>query len=164
MLSPTDQLRSADNALVPDARSVATVLGQIELIKRKPDFASRSLKNSYKSKGCVFNGIPTLSVITQMQRSVTNSRLQEITGEHAKDITGVLQNLVRDGLLTQQNQRRWASYRLAEDSPPIRGGLPSFGGGLPPELPSFGGELPSFDAGTPVIGGTSPAQRQAAYG
>lgn len=25
--------------------------------------------------------------------------------------------LVRDGLLTQQNQRRWASYRVAEDSP-----------------------------------------------
>ena len=62
----------------------------------------------------MFNGKPTLSVITQMQGSVTNSRLQEITGEHAKDITGVLQNLVRDGLLTQQNQRGWASYRLAE--------------------------------------------------
>lgn len=103
-------------------------------------------------------------VTAQVEGSVTNSRLQEITGEHAKDITGVLQNLVRDGLLTQQNQRRWASYRLAEDSPPIRGALPSFRGGLPPELPSFGGELPSFDAGTPVIGGTSPAQRQAAYG
>ena len=103
-------------------------------------------------------------VTAQVEGSVTNSRLQEITGEHAKDITGVLQNLVRDGLLTQQNQRCWASYRLAEDSPPIRGALPSFRGGLPPELPSFGGELPSFDAGTPVIGGTSPAQRQAAYG
>ncbi len=24
---------------------------------------------------------------------------------------------MRDGLLTQQNQRRWASYRVAEDSP-----------------------------------------------
>ena len=43
--------------------------------------------------------------------------MQEITGEHSKDITAVLQNLVRDGLLTQQNQRRWASYRVAEDSP-----------------------------------------------
>jgi len=43
--------------------------------------------------------------------------MQEITGEHSKDITGVLQTLVRDGLLTQQNQRRWASYRVAEDSP-----------------------------------------------
>ena len=29
-----------------------------------------------------------------------------------------------DGLLTQQNQRRWASYRVAGD-PPIGRGLPS---------------------------------------
>ena len=55
---------------------------------------------------------------------VTNDRMQEITGEHSKDITGVLQNLVRDGLLTQQNQRRWASYRVAEDSPQLGGDSP----------------------------------------
>ncbi len=48
-----------------------------------------------------------------VEGSVTNSRMQEITGEHSKDITGVLQNLVRDGLLMQQNLRRWASYRVA---------------------------------------------------
>ena len=29
----------------------------------------------------------------------------------------MLQALVRDGFLEQQNQRRWASYRLASDSP-----------------------------------------------
>ena len=48
---------------------------------------------------------------------MTNGRMQEITGEHSKDITVVLQSLVRDGLLTQQNQRRWASYRVAGDFP-----------------------------------------------
>jgi ATP-dependent DNA helicase RecG len=53
----------------------------------------------------------------QEEGSVTNGRMQEITGKHSRDITGVLQNLVRDGLLTQQNQWRWASYRVAEDSP-----------------------------------------------
>jgi len=57
------------------------------------------------------------SFVARQRRSVTNGRMQEITGEHSKDITGVLQTLVRDGLLTQQNQRRWASYRVAEDSP-----------------------------------------------
>lgn len=35
--------------------------------------------------------------------------------EHA--ITSAQQSQVRDGLLAQQNQRRWASYRVAEDSP-----------------------------------------------
>ena len=48
--------------------------------------------------------------------SPTNGRMQEVTGEHPKDITVVLQALVRDGLLTQQNQRRWASYRVAGGS------------------------------------------------
>ena len=83
----------------------------------------------------MFNGKPTLSVITQMQGSVTNSRLQEITGEHAKDITGVLQNLVHDGLLTQQNQRRWASYRLAEDSPQSVEHSPHLAGDSPQSSP-----------------------------
>jgi ATP-dependent DNA helicase RecG len=62
---------------------------------------------------------------------VTNGRLQEITGEHSKDITGVLQNLVRDGLLTQQNQRRWASYRVAEDSPQSECDSPHLAGDSP---------------------------------
>lgn len=56
-------------------------------------------------------------VTARVEGSVTNGRLQEVTGEHPKDITGVLQSLVRDGLLTQQNQRRWASDRVAGDSP-----------------------------------------------
>ncbi len=43
--------------------------------------------------------------------------MQEITGEHPKDITALLQALVRDGLLIQKNQRRWASFRVAGDSP-----------------------------------------------
>jgi ATP-dependent DNA helicase RecG len=58
-------------------------------------------------------------VTAQVEGSVTNARMQEITGEHSKDITGVLQTLVRDGLLTQQNQRRWASYRVAGDFPQL---------------------------------------------
>lgn len=53
----------------------------------------------------------------QLEGNVTNGRMQEITGEHSKDITGALQNLVRDGLLTQQNQRRWVCNRVAEDFP-----------------------------------------------
>lgn len=49
--------------------------------------------------------------------SPTSGRMQEVTGEHPKDITVVLQALVRDGLLTQQNQWRWASHQVAGDSP-----------------------------------------------
>ena len=56
-------------------------------------------------------------VTARVEGAVTNGRMQELTGGHPTDITGVLQGLVRDGFLEQQNQRRWASYRMAGDSP-----------------------------------------------
>jgi ATP-dependent DNA helicase RecG len=83
------------------------------------------------------------------QASVTNSRMQEITGEHAKDITGVLQGLVRDGLLTQQNQRRWASYRVAEDSPQSEGGSPHLAGDSPQSSPQSTGDSRHLAADSP---------------
>jgi ATP-dependent DNA helicase RecG len=73
-------------------------------------------------------------VTAQVEGSVTNARMQEIMGEHSKDITVVLQTLVRDGLLTQQNQRRWASYRVAGDSPQLQ-----------LDSPQLGGDSPQFD-------------------
>lgn len=74
-------------------------------------------------------------VTAQVEGSVTNGRLQEITGGHSKDITAVLQVLVRDGLLTQQNQRRWASYRVAGDSPHWEGNSPQSSPQLGPDSP-----------------------------
>lgn len=85
-------------------------------------------------------------VTAQVEGVVTNGRLQEVTGEHATDITTVLQTLVRDGLLTQQNQKRWASYRVVGDSPQSASessqGFPRLDGNSPhserdsPHLPS----------------------------
>jgi len=93
------------------------------------------------------------ALTAQVEGSVTNGRMQEITGEHSKDITGVLQNLVHDGLLTQQNQRRWASYRVAEDSPQSEDDSSHLVGNSPQKLlpigrglPSQACELPSFAA------------------
>jgi len=71
-------------------------------------------------------------VTAQVEGSATNARMQEITGE--------LQTLVRDGLLTQQNQRRWASYRVAGDSPQLDENSRHLVGDSPhlsPELPSL---------------------------
>jgi hypothetical protein len=76
-------------------------------------------------------------VAAQVEGSVTNGRMQGITGEHSKDITGVLQTLARDGLLTQQNQRRWASYRVAEDSPQSEDDSPQSSPHLATELLSL---------------------------
>lgn len=43
-------------------------------------------------------------------------------------------NGLRDGMLRQQKQRRWASYRLAGDSPLSETDSPRSAEGLPPEL------------------------------
>lgn len=78
----------------------------------------QALRQRFGSRFATLDKTAVQAVVTaQLEGSVNNSRMQEITGEHAKDITSMLQSLVRDGLLTQQNQRRWASYRVAEDSP-----------------------------------------------
>lgn len=79
-------------------------------------------------------------VTAQVEGSVSNGRMQEVTGEHCKDITTVLQTLMRDGQLTQESQRRWASYRVAEDSPQSEADSPHLEGDSPhltPELLSL---------------------------
>ncbi|OGB31852.1 MAG: hypothetical protein A3F78_03980 [Burkholderiales bacterium RIFCSPLOWO2_12_FULL_61_40] len=90
-----------------------------------------------------------VSRVQLLQGGVTNGRMQEITGEHSKDITAVLQTLVRDGLLTQQNQRRWASYRVAGDSPQLPDVSPHWDGGSPQSSPQLAGDSPQLPSNSP---------------
>ena len=102
-----------EESLQPDR--VKLVLPMVSLI---PDEVDQALRVRFGDRFAKLDKTAVQAVVTaQLEGGVTNGRMQEITGEHSKDITGVLQNLVRDGLLTQQNQRRWASYRVAGDSP-----------------------------------------------
>lgn len=140
-------------------------MGFAEVLKCKPDLSRLFLKNTYKSNGCVlkrktiltleakwFNpGSLLVSRVQSLQGSVTNGRMQEITGEHSKDITGVLQNLVRDGLLTQQNQRRWASYRVAEDSPQLPDDSRHWDGDSPQSSPQLVGDSPQLPSNSPQL-------------
>ncbi len=101
-----------EESLQPDR--VKLVLPMVSLI---PDEVDRALRHRFGDRFAQLDKTAVQAVVTaQVEGSVTNGRMQEITGEHSKDITAVLQSLVRDGLLTQQNQRRWASYRVAGDS------------------------------------------------
>jgi hypothetical protein len=101
--------------LQPDR--VKLVLTMVSLIPQEVD---QALRLRFGDRFAKLDKTAVQAVVTaQVEGSVTNARIQEITGEHSKDITGVLQTLVRDGLLTQQNQRRWASYRVAGDSPQL---------------------------------------------
>ena len=143
-----------EESLQPDR--VKLVLPMVSLI---PDEVDQALRVRFGDQFAKLDKTAVQAVVTaQVEGSVTNSRMQEITGEHSKDITGVLQSLVRDGLLTQQNQRRWASYRVAEDSPQcspqVSGDSPHLTANsphLPPELLSLAeparlkGKLPAAE-------------------
>lgn len=143
-----------EESLQPDR--VKLVLPMVSLI---PDEVDRALHLRFCDRFATLDKTAVHAVVTaQVEGSVTNARMQEITGEHSKDITGVLQTLVRDGLLTQQNQRRWASYRVAEDSPQSGDDSPHLAVNSPqsspqlqPDSPQLGGDSPQFDrlAGLP---------------
>jgi len=134
-----------EESLQPDR--VKLVLPMVSLI---PDEVDQALRVRFGDRFAKLDKTAVQAVVTaQLEGSVTNSRMQEITGEHSKDITGVLQNLVRDGLLTQQNQRRWASYRVAEDSPQSGDDSPH----LEVDSPQCSPQLPS---NSPRLAGLSP--------
>jgi ATP-dependent DNA helicase RecG len=52
------------------------------------------------------------SVTADLERTVDNARMRQITGGHAADITRVLQGLVGKKALAQEGQGRWTRYRL----------------------------------------------------
>lgn len=102
-----------EETLQPDR--VRLLLPMVSLI---PAEVEAELRDRFGERFAKLDATAVQAVVTaSVEGTVTNGRMQEITGEHPKDITGVLQGLVRDGFLEQQNQRRWASYRLAGDSP-----------------------------------------------
>ncbi|HEY8907224.1 MAG TPA: ATP-binding protein [Rhodoferax sp.] len=134
-----------EESLQPDR--VKLVLPMVSLI---PDEVDQALRVRFGDRFTKLDKTAVQAVVTaQLEGGVTNGRMQEITGEHSKDITGVLQNLVRDGLLTQQNQRRWASYRVAEDSPQSRDDSLHLDGDSPQSSPQLGGDSPQLPPNSP---------------
>jgi ATP-dependent DNA helicase RecG len=111
-----------EESLQPDR--VKLVLPMVSLI---PPEVEEELRLRFGARFDRLDKTAVQAVVTaRVEGSVTNGRMQEVTGEHPKDITVVLQALVRDGLLTQQNQRRWASYRMTGDSPQSPANSPQF--------------------------------------
>lgn len=136
-----------EESLQPDR--VKLVLPMVSLI---PDEVDQALRQRFGERFAKLDKTAVQAVVTaQVEGSVTNARMQEITGEHSKDITGVLQGLVRDGLLTQQNQRRWASYRVAEDSPQLQGDSLHLKADSPQSSPQLGGDSPHLAANSPHL-------------
>ncbi|HZE91128.1 MAG TPA: ATP-binding protein [Rhizobacter sp.] len=122
---------------------VKLVLPMVSLI---PDEVDQALNQRFGKRYTHLSSLGVQAVVTaQIEGAVTNGRLQEVTGEHPADITTALQGLVRSGLLRQQNQRRWTSYSVPEDSP--QSDLSS---------PQYAVDSPQSDLSSPQYAGDSP--------
>jgi len=55
----------------------------------------------------------------ELERHVTNSRMQELVEEHPTDITKRLQILCNRGFLESDNRRRWTAYRFKGQEPSL---------------------------------------------
>lgn len=136
-----------EESLQPDR--VKLVLPMVSLI---PDEVNQAWRVRFRDRYAKLDKTAVQAVVSaQVEGSVTNSRMQEITGEHSKDITGVLQSLVRDGLLTQQNQRRWTSYRVAEHSPQSVDDSPHLEVDSPQSSPQLAGDSPHLATSSPHL-------------
>jgi len=136
-----------EESVQPDR--VKLVLPMVSLI---PDEVERALRLRFGDRFAKLDKTAVQAVVTaQVEGSVTNSRMQEITGEHSKDITVVLQSLVREGLLAQQNQRRWASYRVAGDFPQSGDDAPHLEGDSPQSSPQLAGDSPQLPPSSPQL-------------
>lgn len=90
-----------------------------------------------------------------IERGVSNARLQELLEDHPVDITRLLQRLCTRGLLVSDNRRRWTTYRLGGvatdrhaaqgNSSPFAGDSSSFVGDSSP-LETDSSPSPAIDA------------------
>ncbi|WP_404415150.1 RNA-binding domain-containing protein [Marinospirillum sp.] len=91
---------------------VRWVLPMLSLI---PD---SSLERLQKLFGNTFKACSKLEVqalvTADLEGSVDNLRLQQITHCHARDVTGLLQTLVARGMLEQEGRGRWTRYQLPD--------------------------------------------------
>jgi ATP-dependent DNA helicase RecG len=96
---------------------VQWILPMVSLI---PNESLDRLKNQFGEKFLKLDHLEVQVLVTaDVEGSVNNSRMRQITNKHPADITKLLQNLVGRGFLTQDGQGRWTQYFLPSDSDSI---------------------------------------------
>ncbi len=86
---------------------------QLLMISLIPIESLERLKSRFGDKYQNFNQAEVQVLATaDIENSVDNARMRQITGHHAADITRVLQGLVANGALIQEGQTRGSRYRL----------------------------------------------------
>lgn len=91
------------------------VLWRLPMVSLIPD---ESLSRLQARFGRVFAGFSKLEVqalvTADLEGTVDNVRMRQITGGHASDMTRLLQGLVVKAALVQKGQGRWTRYQLPE--------------------------------------------------
>lgn len=99
---------------------VQWVLPMISLI---PDESLTRLERFFGVKFKAFSKMEVQALVTaDIEGAVDNARMRQMTGNHASDVTRMLQGLVAQGVLVQEGQGRWTRYRLPEDSDSLHKG------------------------------------------
>ncbi|MFN7097007.1 MAG: RNA-binding domain-containing protein [Gammaproteobacteria bacterium] len=105
------------------------VYWQLPMVSLLPDDSQKRLEQSFGNKFKNFSKFEVQALVTaDVEGFVDNARMRQITGNHAADITRVLQGLVAKNALIQEGQARGSRYRLPFDS--VHNGLNSVHNGL----------------------------------
>ncbi len=93
------------------------VCWRLPMISLIPEESLVRLESLFKEQFKTFNKIEIQALVSaDIEETVNNTRMRQITGEHTADITRVLQGLVAKGALVQKGQGRWSRYCLPIDS------------------------------------------------
>lgn len=94
-------------------------------------------------------------VTADLENTVDNLRLQQITGIHSRDVTLLLQALVARGMLDQEGRGRWTRYRLPDAMPGNESPVHKNG-----NRAHNGTGNPVHKAGNPLHNETSPVHKE----
>jgi ATP-dependent DNA helicase RecG len=85
----------------------------LPMISLIPEDSLERLRHLFGPRFATFNQDEVLALVTaDVEASVDNARLRQITGGHAADMTRLLQGLVAQDTLRQEGIGRWTRYRL----------------------------------------------------
>jgi len=89
---------------------VNVVLPMVSLL---PEESLQRLRSRFGPRFNRLQGLEVQALVTaDLEGTVSNRRLQEVSDEHPADLSKLLHHLVARGFLHQDGQKRWASYHL----------------------------------------------------
>jgi len=89
---------------------VNVVLPMVSLL---PEESLQRLRSRFGPRFNRLQGLELQALVTaDLEGTVSNRRLQEVSDEHPADLSKLLHHLVARGFLHQDGQKRWASYHL----------------------------------------------------